>query len=123
MANKSLGPIGDIVVLPINLTIPLPVDIPKQIDKAKMSDGSFRWGFLKKHRRWSLDWTHLIKANLDVLIARYNYNSILRWQNLDESADWYNVVITDFSYDSIVPIPTAGGVEYYSASMTLEEAV
>ncbi len=123
MANKSLGPVGDIVVLPLHLTISLPIEIQKQIDKAKMSDGTFRWGFLKKHRAWTLNWTYLTKANLDVLIARYNYNAILRWQNLDEAADWYDVVITDFSYDSLNPIPVAPAVEYYSASMTLEEAI
>lgn len=123
MANKNLGPLGATVILPPTMSISMPVEIPKQIDKAKMSDGSFRWGFLKKHRNWSLSWPILTKAQLDALITLYDFNSILRWQNNDESAVWYNVVITDFSYDSINPIPLGGVVEYYSASMTLEEAI
>ena len=120
MANKSLGLAGAEVVLPGTFTIEMPVDMPKQIDKGVMSDGSFRWGFFKKHRRWKLNWTVLTKVQLDTLIAANDHNAILRWQNLDESAVWYNVVVTDFSYDSVDPISTT---KYYKASMTLEEAV
>ena len=120
MANKSLGLAGAEVVLPGTFTISMPIAMPKQIEKGVMSDGSFRWAFFKKHRKWELEWTVLTVAQLAVLITANDHNAILRWQNLDESAVWYNVVVTDFSYDSVDPI---SATKYYKASMTLEEAV
>ena len=120
MADKKLGPNGFEVTLPGTFTISLPVDMPKQVEKVKMSDGSFRWAFFKEQRKWKLNWTKLTKAQLDSLITLWEYNQLLHWQNNDESAIWYNVVITDFSYDSVDPITTT---KYYKASMILEEAM
>ena len=120
MADKKLGPNGSEVTLPGTFTISLPVDMPKQVEKVRMSDGSFRWAFFKEQRKWKLNWTKLTKAQLDSLITLWGYNQLLHWQNNDESAIWYNVVITDFSYDSVDPITTT---KYYKASMTLEEAM
>lgn len=121
MANKNLGLIGDATdVLPGTFTISMPVDMPKQVEKARMSDGSFMWAFFKEYRRWSLNWTKLTKPELDTLITRWAYDQILKWQNNDESPIVYNVVITDFSYDSIDPISTT---KLYKATMILEEAI
>ena len=120
MAAKKLGPSGSEVTLPGTFTISMPVDIPKQLEKQVMSDGSFRWEFRKRHWKWSLRWTKLTKTQLDSLITLHGYNQMLRWQNNDESAIWYNVVITDFSYDVIDPI---SATKIYKASMNLEEAI
>ena len=120
MATKKLGPSGSEVTLPGTFTIALPVDMPKQVDKARMSDGSFRWAFFKEYRKWSLNWTKLTKTQLDSLITLWALDQLLRWQNNDESATWYDVVITDFSYDVVDPI---SATKYYKASMSLEEAV
>jgi hypothetical protein len=120
MAEKKLGLLASEVTLPPTLTIELPVDLQKQIDKQTVSDGSFRWNFKKTHRAWSLNWVKLTKAQLDVLTTLQAYNKILKWQNNDESVVWYNVVITEFSYDSVDPISTT---KIYKASMTLEEAI
>ena len=117
MADQELGG----VAVAGTFTISMSVDIIKKIEKAVMSDGSFRWAFFKEYRKWSLNWTKLTKTELDVLIARYGpVDEITTWKNLDESATVYNVVITDFSYDSIDPISTT---KLYKASMNLEEAV
>ena len=121
MADKKLGPSGSEVTLPGTFTVAMPVSMPKTIERAEMSDGSFVWAFFDNlHKVWNLDWTILTKAQLDVLITLRGYNQILRWQNNDESATWYDVVITDFDYDSVDPISTT---KYYKASMTLEETI
>ena len=117
MADQELGGIA----VAGTFTVSMPVDIVKKIDKAVMSDGSFRWAFFKEYRKWKLSWTKLTKAELDVLIARYGpVDQITTWKNTDESVTVYDVVITDFSYDVVDPISTT---KYYKASMNLEEAV
>ncbi len=120
MADKKLGPNGSETTLAGTFTISLPVDMAKQVEKVRMSDGSFRWAFFKEQGKWRLNWTKLSKAQLDALKTLRDYNQLLHWQNNDESAIWYNVVITEFSYDSVDPI---SATKYYKASMTLEEAM
>lgn len=119
MAIRKLGPVDDLITLP-SIAIALPITISKKIERAEMSDGSARWAFFKKYKGWEITFPNIIKSELDDLITLRSYNQILRWQNNDESADWYNVVITDFNYNTADPnSPTV----YYFASMTLEEAV
>ena len=120
MAVKRLYRDGFAEDLSGPLTITLPIDLAKQVEKARMSDGSFRWAFFQEHRKWRLNFPALLIADLDQLIRLVGYDEILKWQNLDERADIYDVVITDFSYDSIDPIST---IKYYKASMTLEEDI
>jgi len=120
MGTQKLGPLGSEVTLPGTLTVSLLVDMPKQVEKARMSDGSFRWAFFQEYRTWSLNWTKLTKAQLDTVIALWVLDQILRWQNTDESTTWYDVVITNFSYDSVDPISTT---KLYKATMTLDEAI
>ena len=116
MADQELGA----VAVPGTFTISLVTDYPKQIEQAVMSDGSFRWAFFKKYRKWKIAWTVLTIAELDALIVRYAVNAITTWKNTDERADVIDVVITDFSYDVIDPI---SATKLYKASMSLEEAV
>jgi len=116
MADQEIGG----VAVAGTFTISLPTDIIKKIEKAEMSDGSFRWAFFKKYRKWKINWVKLTKAELDGLIVRYDVDAITTWKNLDESVTVYDVVITDFSHDVIDPI---SATKYYKASMTLEEAV
>lgn len=119
MAVRRLGPAGVESRLP-SIAIALPIVISKKIECAEMSDGSKRWAFFKKCRGWEISFPNITKPELDDLIILHSYNQILRWQNNDESTDWYNVVITDFDYNTADPnSPTV----YYYASMTLEEAI
>jgi len=121
MANKNLGLVGDAGdVLPGTITIPIPIELVKQAEKAKMSDGSFRWAFFQEYRRWTLNWTKLTAAELVDLTDLVALNQILKWQNNDESATLYDVVITAFSYDSVDPI---SATKLYKATMTLDEAI
>lgn len=118
MAIRKLGISGSEITLP-SIAIPLPVTIRKKIERAEMSDGSKRWGFFKEYKVWEPTFPKLTKSELDDLILLHSYNQSLRWQNNDESATWYIVVITDFSYNTKDPqSPTV----YYYASMTIEEA-
>lgn len=124
MANKTLNPIGGpLVVLPGTFTISMPISMSKQIDKGIMSDRSFRWAIFKKHRVWELTWTYLVAADLAILVTANDYNTVLSWVNNDESALPYNVIVTDFAYDSVDPMPVGAAVISYKATMTLEEAV
>ncbi len=116
MADQELGGVAVVGTF----TISIPVDMPKQIKEAVMSDGSSRYAFFKKYRKWKLNWTKATKAELDVLIDRYALNQITTWKNTDESATVYDVVITDFSYDSVDPI---SATKTYKASMNLKEAI
>lgn len=120
MAIRKLGPSGSEITLP-SIAVVLPVTVMKKIDQAVMSDGSIRWAFFKEHRGWEITFPpKLIKSELDDLITLRSYNQILRWQNNDESATWYDVVITEFSYNTKDPkSPTV----HWFANMTLEEAV
>lgn len=119
MATRKLGPSGSEYTLP-SIAIPLPVTVHKKVDRAEMSDGSGRYGFFKGYRGWEILFPKLTKTELDDLIYLHSLNEILRWQNPDESYAWYNVVITDFKYNSEDPTsPTV----YFHASMSLEEAI
>lgn len=119
MADKKLGILDSEIILP-SITIALPITVSKKVERAEMSDGSGRYAFFKEYKGWEITFPAITKTELDALILLRSHDQILRWQNNDESADWYDVVIIDFSYDSIDPI---SATKYYRASMTLEEAV
>jgi len=127
MADKNLYRVVDgVTALTGSLTITLPIDLTKQVEKARMSDGSFRLAFFQDHRKWKLNFPALVDADLAQLITLVGWDEILRWNNLDEEDHVYEVVITDFSYDSINPIPIGADVldvKIYKASMVLEEAI
>lgn len=118
MADKKLGKLGLEITLP-PLTISLPVKVRKKVVRDEMSDGSIRPSFFKEHKEWDITYPVLTKAELDALILLRSYDQILRWQNNDESADWYDVIIVDFDYNTSTLLPTIS----YFASMSLEQIV
>jgi len=119
MATRKLGPLGSEYILP-SIAIVLPVNINKRVERAEMSDGSGRYNFGKEYRDWAIKFPKLTKAELDDLIYLRSLNQKLRWQNPDESYTWYDVVITEFKYNSEDP---ASPTVYYFAFMSLEEAI
>lgn len=119
MATRKLGPSGSEYTLP-SIAIPLPVTVHKKVDRAEMSDGSGRYSFFKEYKAWEITFPKLIKTELDDLVVLRGHNQILRWQNNDESATWYDVVITDFKYNTADhQSPTV----YWFGSMSLEQAI
>ena len=118
MAIIYLGISGSELTLPHTITESLPTTLDKKVTSATMSDGSVRYSLLNSQRLWTLNWPRLSPTDLATLQTLWGYNAVLHYQNNDESASWYNVVITKFSYDVINPFamtPT------YTASMTLEQ--
>lgn len=119
MAIRKLGPEGSEITLP-SIAIALPVVIRKKVERAEMADGSGRYGFFKEYKGWEIKFPKLTKSQLDDLVGLRALNQILKWQNQDESTTWYDVVITDFKYNSDDPSsPTV----YYYAFMSLEEVI
>lgn len=118
MANINLGPSGAMLTLAHTITESLPTDIGRKIDKFIMSDGSPRYAFFKGQRGWSLQWPKLTAAQLADLVTLRAYSQTLTYQNNDESATIYNVVVTSLSYDVINPM---GNPVLYTAQMTIEE--
>jgi len=118
MAIRKLGLTGFEITLP-SIAVALPVTVRKKVELAEMSDGSLMAAFFKEHKAWNnIRFPKITKSQLDDLIYLRSLNQVLRWQNNDESADWYDVAITDFSYDTKdYRSPTV----YYFASMSLEE--
>jgi len=119
MAIRKLGPTGSEITLP-SIAIAHPVTINKKVERAEMSDGSGRYGFFKEYKGWEISFRKLTKTQLDELITLRAYNQILRWQNNDESATWYDVAIIDFKYDTL---DSKSPTVHYFASMSLEEAI
>lgn len=119
MAIRRLGPEGEEIRLP-SIAVAHPVTIHKKVDRAEMSDGSGRYNYGKEYRGWEITFPELTKAELDDLIALRALNEALKWQNNDEGPDWYDVVITDFKYDTADP---ASPTTFWFGSMTLEEVV
>lgn len=119
MIIRKLGISGSEITLP-SIAIIHPVTIHKKVERAEMSDGSGRYNFGKEYKGWEISFLKLIKTELDNLVTLRGHNQILRWQNPDESYIWYNVVITDFKYNTADPrSPT----KYWFGSMSLEEAI
>ena len=124
MADVKLGPAGAEVTLP-NLMFTgsppaLPVTVHKQIEKSTMSDGSRRWAFIRNKKEWPLVFGFLTKAQLDSLSTLNALNQILRFQDNNVDATWYNVVITAFTWE---PERTdIRSLARYKCRMTLEEA-
>jgi len=117
MAIRKLGISGSEITLP-SIAKALPVTVRKKVELAEMSDGSLMAAFFKEHKAWEIRFPKIIKSELDALITLRSHNQILRWQNNDESATWYNVAITDFKYNTL---DSKSPTVYYFASMSLEE--
>lgn len=120
MADIKIGISGSEVTVAHTLTLSLPTSLGKNIKSATMSDGSVRYGFYLDQRRWQLQWVKLTAAQLADLVTLSGYKQALKYQNNDESATWYDVVIASFAYDVINPTDTT---VYYTAQMTLEQVI
>ena len=119
MGIRKLGPTGSETTLP-SIAIAHPITINKKVERAEMSDGSGRYAFFEEYKGWEINFPKLIKSELDALVGLRALNQVLRWQNDDESETWYNVVITDFKYNTADPkSPTV----YWFGSMSLEEVI
>lgn len=121
MADVKLGISGSEVTLATCISISVPTALNKTMETATVSDGNVRYAMYAGHRAWALSWTQLTAAELTTLKTLRGYNQTLRFQDNYESATWYTVVITSFSYDTI----NAGGTGtvYYTAEMTIEQTV
>jgi hypothetical protein len=106
--------------LPPGMKISMPITYPKHLSKTMTADGSYRWGFYKRLKKWELSWAKLTENGLNSLIDLYAKNQILIWQNTDESFDWYPIMIEDFFFDVIDPISL---IKLYKADMVLKEVV
>jgi len=118
MPDIKLGESGSEVTLPGGIQIEIPVNMPKKISKATMSDGSTRYAFYGRKRTWQLTWmTPLSLADRQTLENLQALNQVLKFQNNWESATWYDVVIINFSFVSL-PIGTP---DKHRPTMGLEE--
>jgi hypothetical protein len=118
MADIKLGISGSEVTLSTKVDISLPVSMERSTTKYRMSDGSKRWAFEGvDYRAWQIKFRKLTAAELTSLLGLVALRSVLHFQNNNESASWYDVVITSFSFDTLVP----WGTVYYTADLVLEE--
>ena len=113
----KLGVSGSEITVP-GVAISMPIEYSKQIRRVEMSDGSRRWGFYDKFRRWQVTCNGITKAELDPLITEWERSQILKFQNNYESATSYDVVMIDFSYECITPNDTT---KYYRVYFIVEE--
>lgn len=124
MASIYLGPSGSEVLLP-ELTFmgnppSWPVSSNKQMEEATMSDKSKRFAFFGVKREWSIVLGYLSKTQLDSMTTLNALNQILRFQNNNEDATWYEVVISSFSHEP--ERMDIRQLERYRVEMTLREA-
>ena len=125
MANVTLESIaGGLVVLPklkfIGSPPSWPVSSNKQIEEAKMADGSRRFAFFGVKREMPIVLGYLSKAELDAMILLNSYNEVLKYVNNNQDATEYEVVISAFSYEP--ERMDIRSMERYRVEMTLREA-
>ena len=101
----KLGVSGSEITVP-GVAISMPIEYSKQIRRVEMSDGSRRWGFYDKFRRWQVTCNGITKAELDPLITEWERSQILKFQNNYES------------YECITPNDTT---KYYRVYFIVEE--
>lgn len=122
MADLKLGLEGAEVTLPkisgISGYPSIPVNYEKKIEEKVMSDGSKRWGFYAKKRRWVISFGFLTWANVVAIRTLYDQNKILRFKNEYEEDVWYNVIFFSFNYET-EPIPEW---DKYKVTIDLREA-
>ena len=124
MANVLLGPSGSEVTLPKLMFIGSPPSWPvssnKQMEEADMSDKSRRFAFFGVKREWGIVLGYLSKAQLDSMRTLNALNQILHFQNNNEDATWYDVVISSFSHEP--ERMDIRQLERYRVEMILREA-
>lgn len=127
MAVIRLGLSGSEITLPTMRWLEgnqpdLPVSIHKQIEEAKMSDGSSRWAIYPNSKKREFVWEHgyLSKTELGQIETLSDLNQILRYQNNNEDATWYEVIMISFDYG---PVRTdILSLERYWCRIVLKEA-
>ncbi len=123
MVNVFLGPTDNLTLLPqltwIGSPPSWPVTANKQMEEAVMSDGSIRIAFFGIKRELGIVLGFLSKAQLDAMKALNALKEILDFQNNNEDATTYKVVISAFSH-----VPERMDIrqlERYRVEMTLRE--
>ena len=108
MADIKLGLSGSEITLPVLRWLEgnkpdLSVSVEKDISEAKMSDGSSMWGYFPNSEKRIFNWEHgfLSKAQLDQIKTLRSHNQILRYQNNNESATWYDVIMISLQYGPV----------------------
>ena len=126
MADIKLGLSGSEITLPVMKWLggnqpDLPVSVHKQIEETIMSDGTSNWAFFKKKHIFVWENGYVTKSELDQIKALYNYNQALRYQNNNEDATWYDVILlSPFEYG---PVRTdILSLERYWCRITMREA-
>lgn len=124
MADIKLGISGSEVTLPVmGFTGGVPnasVRPVKGMEKSVMSDGTPRYSVFRTTREWPLSWGMLTYAEVQVLQGLADLNVALRFQDNRESATWFNVTVTSFTYDALAGISSATQ-RWYQAQMVIAE--
>lgn len=125
MPDIKLGPSGSETTLPdINWTAGgernLPTSYPKNVDTAKMLDGSKRVNVRAKHQKSKeLEWDQLTAAQVATLVGLAELNQLLRFQDNREDATWRWVYVASIDIDTIES--TYAGTALFHVVMALEE--
>jgi hypothetical protein len=96
-----------------------PVSTKKQMEKAKMSDGSINVAFFGTKKVFTIKYGFLTDDELTIFKSLNALNQILRFKNEHEEDIWYNIFISSFSHDP--ERMDIRQLERYKMSMTLEE--
>jgi hypothetical protein len=125
MADIKLGPEGSEIILPQirwrgGSAPEIPIEYNLNVETEEMSDKSKRVAFFEQKRIFTYEWSGLTKAQKDIIEERANDRQIQRLQDNWESATWYDVVITAFTYHKLASTYHTGTIKY-NVSLTLEE--
>jgi hypothetical protein len=126
MADVLLGPSGSEVTLPPcraldNTPDNQDVEHASPVEQETMLDGSIKYNELEKTpRTWTLFFGYLTAAQFAILEALRVMGGAMRYQDNNDSATWYDVIITGWTPARIKTI-SVDGTPYYQATMTLGE--
>ena len=102
MTDIKLGPSGSETTLPTLKFMGSPPSLSRtenrQIDIAEMSDRSKRVAFFGTDGEHPLVYGYLTLAELNIFKGLNALNQILRYQNNNVDATWYDVVIISFTW-------------------------
>jgi len=136
--DEPVVPLADVLLGPSGVETPLPsvkfigsppawpISTNKRLEKAQMSDGSYRWAFFGTKKVFEIGFGYLTDAQLTILKNLNALNQILRYKNKHEEDVWYDVIISSFSHEPErvdLRNSVCGGcrLDKYITRMTLEE--
>lgn len=123
MSNVYLGPSGSETKLPkltwLGSPPSWPVSTSKQVEEAKMSDGSIKVAFFGTLKVFQVSYGYLTKLQLEIFEALNELKQILRFKNEYKEDVWYHVLMSDFSSEP--ERMDIRQLERYKISMTLKE--